>query len=191
MSSEVSRVSPTEAARLLAEGRAVLVDVREPDEHARERIPGARLLPLSRVGTAPAVTAEDRLVILHCRSGSRTAANAARLAAAVEGPAAILDGGLEAWKAAGLPVEVDRRRPIEVMRQVQIAAGSLVLLGVALGAFASPWFLLLPAFVGGGLVSAGATGWCGMARLLARAPWNRADAAAAAPPPPSAPAVPA
>lgn len=188
MSSEVSRVSPAEAARLLAEDRAVLVDIREPDEHARERIPGARLLPLSRLEAAPAIAARGRLAILHCRGGSRTGAHATRLAAAVGGPVAILDGGLEAWKAAGLPVELDRRRPIEVMRQVQIAAGSLVLLGTVLGALASPWFLLLAAFVGGGLVFAGVTGWCGMARLLALAPWNRADAGAA---PASAPAMPA
>lgn len=188
MSSEVCRIRPAEAARLLAEGRAILVDVREPDERTRERIPGACPMPLSRLGTAPAFASEGRLVVLHCRSGSRTAANAARLAAAVKGSSAILDGGLEAWKAAGLPVEVDRRRPIEVMRQVQIAAGSLVLLGVVLGALTSPWFLLLSAFVGGGLVLAGVTGWCGMARLLALAPWNRTATPAT---PSSAPAVPA
>ncbi len=62
---------------------------------------------------------------------------------------------------------------LPVMRQVQIAAGSLVVLGVALGVLASPWFLILPAFVGCGLVFAGATGWCGMARLLGAMPWNR------------------
>lgn len=173
MSSEISRIGPMEAARLLAEHRAILTDVREPDEHARERIPQARSMPLSRLGAASPIDAEGRLVILHCRSGARTAANAARLATLARGPCAALEGGLQAWRAAGLPVERDRRRPIEVMRQVQIVAGFLVLLGVLLGTLASPWFLLLVGFVGGGLMFAGVTGWCGLARLLALAPWNR------------------
>jgi rhodanese-related sulfurtransferase len=172
---EIRRIDPLAARHLLEAGEAVLIDVREPDEHARERIPGARPLPLSRLDQVPPVRTEGRLAILHCRSGSRTAANATRLAGAVAGECAILEGGLAAWKAAGLPVEIDRRRPIEVMRQVQIVAGSLVILGVLLGVLASPWFLLLAGFVGCGLVFAGVTGWCGMARLLALAPWNRAS----------------
>ena len=59
------------------------------------------------------------------------------------------------------------------MRQVQITAGSLVLIGLLAGVLASPWALILSGFVGAGLVFAGASGWCGMAVLLARMPWNR------------------
>ncbi|MDW8399764.1 MAG: DUF2892 domain-containing protein, partial [Acetobacteraceae bacterium] len=85
---------------------------------------------------------------------------------------------LEAWKAAGLPVAEDRRQPIELMRQVQIAAGSLVLVGVLLGALLHPGFFALSGFVGAGLVFAGATGTCGLAQLLRLMPWNRGLAAA-------------
>ena len=60
------------------------------------------------------------------------------------------------------------------MRQVQLGAGGLVLLGIVLAATVSPWFLLVTGFVGGGLLLAGATGFCGMARVLAYMPWNRA-----------------
>jgi rhodanese-related sulfurtransferase len=60
-----------------------------------------------------------------------------------------------------------------MMRQVQIGAGSLVLLGVLLGLLVHPGFLAIAAFAGAGLTLAGATGFCGMARLLAVAPWNR------------------
>jgi hypothetical protein len=74
----------------------------------------------------------------------------------------------------------DRRQPIEVQRQVQIGAGSLAFLGTALGVFVSPWFFVVPAFVGAGLVMAGVTGFCGMANLLMRAPWNRRASQAAA-----------
>ena len=84
---------------------------------------------------------------------------------------------LDAWTAAGLPVEEDRNAPLELMRQVQIAAGLLVLTGVGLGFAASPAFFGLAGFVGAGLTFAGATGWCGMAKLLAAMPWNRPAAA--------------
>jgi rhodanese-related sulfurtransferase len=87
-----------------------------------------------------------------------------------------LTGGIDGWAAAGLPVEVDRGKPIEIMRQVQIAAGVLVLTGVILGLLVAPGFFGLSAFVGAGLTFAGLTGWCGMAKLLAVMPWNRAAA---------------
>lgn len=164
------------ARRLLDQG-AVLVDVREADEHAREHVPGARNIPLSHLVEVDAPA--GKAVIFHCRSGARTSANAARLGAAAACDAYVLEGGLDAWKKAGLPVAVDRRQPIEIMRQVQIVAGSLVLLGVVLGAWVAPAFLGLSAFVGAGLVFAGISGWCGMARLLALMPWNRPVRAAA------------
>lgn len=85
----------------------------------------------------------------------------------------MLAGGIEAWKKAGLPTTVDRKQPIEIGRQVQIAAGSLVLAGVVLGALVSPGFYLLSAFVGAGLAFAGISGNCGMTRLFALMPWNR------------------
>ena len=166
-----THVDPQEAQRLINEG-ALLIDVREPDENARERIPNSRLLPLSRLST-PLDRTPAQQVIFHCRSGSRTAAAAERLAAAAGDDAYILRGGLEAWKAAGLPVVKDQHRPIEMMRQVQIVAGSLVLLGVGLGALLHPGFYALSGFVGAGLVFAGTTGTCGMARILSLAPWNR------------------
>ena len=158
------------ARHLLDEG-AVLVDIREADEHARERVPGARHNPLSRL--APIELPAGKAVIFHCRSGARTTANAARLAGAASCDAYVLEGGIDAWKKAGLPVAVDRRQPITIMRQVQIVAGSLVLLGIVLGVWVAPAFLALSAFAG--LAFAGVSGWCGMARLLALMPWNRPD----------------
>ena len=72
-----------------------------------------------------------------------------------------------------MPTQLDRSQPIEIMRQVQIVAGSLVLIGVILGYFVTPAFYALPAFVGAGLLFAGISGFCGMAKLLAIMPWNR------------------
>lgn len=168
-------VSP-EKARELIVGGAKLIDIRAPDEHAREHIAIAQNVPLSSldqlaVGEAPAI-------IYHCQSGNRTAANAARLARAAGCPAYVVDGGIDAWRRAGLPVVVDERQPLEIMRQVQLAAGALVLLGMLLGFLVAPAFFGIAAFVGAGLMTAGATGWCGMARLLAHMPWNRRATAA-------------
>lgn len=170
-------ISPAEAKRLLDAG-AMLIDIRGPDEHARERIAGASNHPVDRL---TGLKGQPRVAIFHCRSGQRTAAHASKLAAAAACEAYIVEGGIEAWKRAGLPVVRDASQPIEIQRQVQIAAGSLVLLGVMLGHAVSPAFYALSAFVGAGLTFAGISGWCGMAKLLALMPWNRAAAGTAMP----------
>jgi rhodanese-related sulfurtransferase len=169
------KISPAEAKRLMSQG-AILVDIREADERVREQLAGAHHLPLSKLDEADLALHEGKPVIFHCRSGARTAAHAARLAGKVGGAcdAFIVEGGLDAWKKAGLPVVTDRRQPIELQRQVQIGAGGLAFLGTILGLFLSPWFFVVPAIVGAGLFMAGVTGYCGMALMLARAPWNRA-----------------
>lgn len=170
-------VTPEQAARLIRKEGALLVDVREADEHARERIPGAQNLPLSRLDPAELAGHAGGKLLFHCRSGARTTGHVARLAQCA-GPieAYVVEGGLDAWKRAGLPVAENRRQPIELMRQVQITAGSMIVLGVVLGALASPWFFALSGFVGAGLVFAGVTGNCALARVLRQMPWNRAAA---------------
>jgi rhodanese-related sulfurtransferase len=84
-----------------------------------------------------------------------------------------LKGGLSSWKAAGLKTNKSQNAPISLFRQVQIVAGFLVAIGTGLGAFVSPWFLLLSGFVGCGLVFAGVTNTCAMGQLLAKLPYNR------------------
>lgn len=167
---KIEITSALDTRQLMADG-ARLIDIRDPGEHARESIPGAVNLPIGRIGELAAGSAP---IVFHCRSGMRTAAQAHTLLAATHGaPCHILDGGVDAWRAAGLPTQVDRRQPIEVMRQVQIVAGGLVVAGVILAFVIAPGFVLLSGFVGAGLVFAGATGWCGMATFLRRMPWNR------------------
>ena len=168
-----TQLNPKDVADLLAKGQAVLFDVRDPDEFARRHVKGARLRPLASLESAPLDVPAGALPIFTCRSGMRTAANCARLAAVSGGQAVVLSGGVDGWAAAGLPLVEDRKAPLEMMRQVQIAAGALVLTGVGLGLLVHPGFFGLAAFVGAGLTLAGATGFCGMARLLALMPWNR------------------
>ncbi|MBO1076819.1 rhodanese family protein [Roseomonas marmotae] len=166
-------LSPQEAARRLRDGTAVLADIREADERARARIAGSAALPLSRLAGAAAPGRADQAVIFHCLSGARTAQNAAALAGTAAGrPALILEGGLRAWQAAGLPVESDARAPMPIMRQVQIVAGGLVVLGALGGALWHPALHAVSAFIGAGLVFSGVTGTCGMGALLGKMPWN-------------------
>lgn len=159
---------PPKAAHQLQQQGAQLIDIRSAEEFAREHISGADCAP-GGAGPAPAGT-----IVYYCRSSMRTAAAADQLAAGSQGqPCYIIEGGLDAWKGASLPVVTDRSQPIEMQRQVQIGAGSIVLLGVVLGGLVHPAFFALSGFAGAGLIFAGVSGFCGIARVLALAPWNR------------------
>ncbi len=168
-------ISPAEAKRLLDEG-AVLVDVRDRAEHAREHIPQARNISLSEIGEAELPRGGANVVLFHCKSGMRTLSHAQTLAAKAGDScdAYIVEGGIDAWRKAGLPVVEDKSQPLDLMRQVQIGAGSLGFFGTLAGIFIAPGFLIIPAFVGAGLMVAGLTGFCGLARILIHMPWNKA-----------------
>src|ERR1700741_4453579 len=133
-------LTPRDLADRLAAGRAVLIDIREPDEFARRHVKGARSDPLARLAATRLKIDPAKDVVFPCRSGLRTESNCTRLAERIDREAFLLTGGVDAWAAAGLPVETDAKAPLELMRQVQIAAGALVLLGVALGVLVHPAF---------------------------------------------------
>lgn len=154
-------------------GQVTLVDVREAVEYAGERIPGAISQPLSQFDPAQVPNPEEKTVVVYCQSGNRSYRAAQQLVAAGWPTVVHLQGGITAWKRAGYPVERNANAPISLFRQVQIVAGSLVVLGTVLGATVSPWFLLLGGFVGAGLVFAGVTNTCALGMLLARLPYNR------------------
>jgi rhodanese-related sulfurtransferase len=177
MTAILQMLSPQQVRQRLDTDNAVLIDIREADEFARRHIAGAQSHPLSAWEKAHLAVDPDADVIFTCRSGMRAAGACDRLAARVNGAAFVLDGGLDAWAKAGLPVATNADAPMEIMRQVQIAAGSLVLIGVLLGFLVSPAWFGLAGFVGAGLTFAGVSGFCGMARLLMLAPWNRLRAA--------------
>ena len=166
-------IDPKSLSHKLKSREVTLIDIREPDEFAREHIDGAVSLPLSRLEAGHVALQSATPVVFTCKTGMRTNSNCDRLAAHVATPAFVLQGGLEGWKNAGLTTHADRKAPIEIMRQVQITAGSIVLLGAILSDAVHPAFIWLSAFIGAGLVFAGASGWCGMAKLLSLMPWNR------------------
>lgn len=95
-------ITPEAAARLVADG-ALLVDIREAQECA-EVIEGAQNAPMSS-GAAGIEASPGQPVIFHCRTGRRTEMNAEALAASVPTDEVyLLQGGIEGWQVAGLPV---------------------------------------------------------------------------------------
>lgn len=161
--------------RIKAEQPIDLLDVRTPAEYRAVHVEGARLLPLDALdpedvrASRPAEARGPCYVL--CKSGSRSKLAAAKLnEAGID--AAVVAGGTDACAAAGLPCHRGKQT-MSLERQVRIAAGSLVVIGTALAAAVSAWWLILPGFVGAGLVFAGVTDTCGMAMVLAKLPWNR------------------
>lgn len=164
------------AAKQQQDGGALLVDIRQADEYLREHIPRSHLYPLAeRSATHQRMTfSTDKPIIFYCLSGLRCQQYAEQLEALAPPQGAfLLEGGINAWKNQGLPVEQDRSHPLPLMRQVQIAAGSLIVTGVGLGYGVNPAYFILSGAVGAGLIFAGVSGFCGMAKLLMAMPWNR------------------
>ncbi|WP_425501970.1 rhodanese-like domain-containing protein [Phragmitibacter flavus] len=172
----MDQVSPQVLAARLNDGsrQPLLLDVRTPIEHQEVHLPQARLRPLDELDAAQLAKQEgqDCEVVVICRSGGRASKAAEKLAAAGMSKVSVLDGGMQAWTGAGLPANRGQKM-MSLERQVRIAAGSMVVIGVALGTLVHPGFYGLSAFVGAGLVFAGVTDWCGMGLLLAKAPWNQ------------------
>jgi rhodanese-related sulfurtransferase len=172
----IAAITPGELHERMRSGaRIELIDVRTTVEFREVHAVGARSVPLDRLdpkALAAGRPADAGPLYLICKGGTRGRQACERLAAAGVADAVNVEGGTDAWAAAGLPV-ARGRKCISLERQVRIAAGSLVLAGLGLGWSVHPGFLGLSAFVGAGLVFAGITDTCGMGLLLARMPWNR------------------
>jgi rhodanese-related sulfurtransferase len=153
-----------------------LLDVRTASEFENAHLAGAYNVPLDQLSEhAAEVRAARGAVVLICQSGQRAQRAESLLRAAGMAHVHVLDGGMAAWQARGLPVRRLRAR-ISLERQVRMIAGALAAVGGFGALLVSPWFALLPAAVGSGLVFAGATDTCAMGLLLARLPYNRGAA---------------
>ena len=156
---------------------AVILDVRTAVEHRAECLSCAHdHVPLDQLDPAAYLARKglgtDTPLYLLCRAGGRARKAAEAFEAAGCMNVHVIEGGLSACQAEGVPCQRDNG-VISLERQVRIAAGGLVLMGAVLGFAVDPDWHILSAAIGGGLIFAGVTNWCGMALLLARAPWNR------------------
>jgi rhodanese-related sulfurtransferase len=157
--------------------RVALIDVRTPVEHEEMRIAGSRLMPLDKLDAAAvkAAAAGNERCVLICRSGKRAQQAFEKLRAAGFDNLVILEGGVSEWQSAGLPLERSSRKRLPLMRQVQLIIGVLALTGSVLALTVDKNFAVIPAILGAGLTMAGSTGWCGLAILLSKMPWNKVE----------------
>jgi rhodanese-related sulfurtransferase len=166
--------------RMQAEPKPQIIDVRTAVEVENQPHEESAHFPLQELNCAAVKTylAEQghdpkQPVYLLCANGPRATLAAEQLQADLDCPLVIIEGGINKLNSAEISTQQDAGNTISLERQVRIASGALVLIGIILGSLLSPWLYAISAFVGGGLVVTGINGSCGLAMLLARMPWNK------------------
>jgi rhodanese-related sulfurtransferase len=172
--STITNISVGEFRGYLNNPQYCVVDVRDHAEHAAGS-EASLCLPVSTINadTASAFMQQhnvgpDKTLVLLCARGMRATQAAERLRPLVPNPIAIVEGGRAALAAA-----TGEKQPVSIERQVRIAAGSLVLLGIIASVVFHPAAIVLSVFVASGLIFAGITDWCGLGLLMMKMPWNR------------------
>ncbi len=172
-----NNISANQAAKWLAEGKAILIDVRNPDEFKEEHIAYATSLPLGEITGlfAQLNIPQDRKIIFQCLKGTRGGQACTIIQSNTECCNEIhnIEGGISAWKEAGLPVIGQAPTGLSIMRQVQVIVGGLIALFVMLGFMGITLAFMIAGIFGLALLFAGLTGWCGLAMLLSKMPWNK------------------
>lgn len=165
----MNRLNPKE----IRPAESTLIDVREYPEYAAMAIPGSKLVPLGQLEESAREWSKDQQLVLVCRTGKRAQSAAEKLERLGFQNLSVLEGGMDGWKLAGLPVKTAAKKPWSLERQVRAIAGAMVLLSAGLGLSVSSWFFAWTLFVGAGLVLAGVTDVCLMASVLGKMPWNQ------------------
>ncbi|MEC8067362.1 MAG: rhodanese family protein [Pseudomonadota bacterium] len=174
-------INVTDAANKIKAGEAILIDVREPDEFKAEHIAYALSVPLSSLegGFQMLEIPSDKTILFQCLKGSRGQMACQRIQGmdSCKNNVMNIEGGIEAWKAAGLPVigasVTKKTAKISIMRQVQMIVGFLIAFCVLMGFTGMTFAFILAGVFGAALCFAGLSGWCGLAILLSKMPWNK------------------
>ncbi|HUU85708.1 MAG TPA: rhodanese-like domain-containing protein [Phycisphaerae bacterium] len=170
---DFQRIRPADLRSRLAQGNGLnLIDVRNLDEFERVHVAGATCVPLSQLLHRASAWDPTLPVVLICKQGPRSEEAARQLCAAGFGDVAVVDGATERCVQERLPVVRGRRR-LSIQQQTQLVIGLMVVAGLV----GAHWFapVILLSWLGGvGLMAAGMTGSCPMARAIASLPWNRA-----------------
>ena len=176
----VQTITPQQLQALRQAGEIDLIDVRTPVEFREVHVEFARNFPLDALNPQAVQTArgsrQTEPLYVICNSGGRGQKACDQFIAAGITQVVNVEGGTRACDQAGLAV-VRGKKAMSLERQVRIAAGLLVIIGEALGAFVDQRWIGLSAFVGAGLVFAGVTDTCGMAMFLGKMPWNQVSGA--------------
>ncbi len=174
----VETISPQELESLHKNNSSLeLIDVRTPAEYQEVHVAYAKNVPLDRLDVKSLLASRNgsqgQPLYVVCKSGSRGQMACQKFEADGFTDVYNVEGGTTACVEAGLPV-VRGKKVMSLERQVRITAGLLVMLGCILALTVNIAWIVLPSFVGAGLVFAGLTDTCGMGMLLSRMPWNQA-----------------
>ena len=180
MTNNVRSISPEQLHTIWQEGEKInLIDVRTSAEYSAGHIAGAKLFPLDELSSKTlaadkqyAGAGHEQPLYLTCQAGLRAKQAAERLMDAGYHNLRLIEGGTEAWQKAGLPIK-RCGSAISLERQVQITIGILLVLKVLFGFTVHELFFAAIPVIGAGLIVAGMTNWCGLARLIALLPWNQ------------------
>jgi rhodanese-related sulfurtransferase len=182
-------ITAVDLNNILGQQTLCLIDVREPAEHRNASIHRSYLIPLGSLSLEKLPTTSGTIV-MYCHAGVRSVHACQKL---LREDSALdvysLEGGIAAWERDGFPVKnlsknqekipgklwgkIFGTRILPLDRQTQFSVGFLSFSSVMLGTFIHPGFYIIPGFMGAGMMFAGLTGWCGLAKLLARMPWNQ------------------
>jgi len=170
----VKNVDPATLKEWIKNDEAIIVDVRQPKENKDKRIANSIVVPMDKISSDNLPEAGSKKLVLHCHSGGRSSrACAAILKEDPDCEIYNLEGGITSWIAQGGEYESSGKSFLPLDRQVQLVIGLGVFVGSILGYFVNSKFFLLSGFFGAGLTFAAITGFCGLARFLAKMPWNR------------------
>lgn len=171
----MSKITVKELAKKMSEKNNVcLIDVRSPGEYKSVCVEGAKNVPLDQLEHAIEELQKEHELHIMCHAGGRSKQACDLLRS--KGLSNIIDveGGMQDWLKASLPVNGSKKAPFPIMRQVLLIAGSLQLLGSLGSLYVHPNFIWLAVAIGAGLTFAGATGNCYMTKVLDKMPWNKA-----------------
>lgn len=165
-------ISAHTLSSLQKHGTVHLIDVRTPAEYGAVHAKGAVNIPLDKLEPSALAYCNGDPVYFICKSGVRARKAMDKLAESGFSNMIEVEGGTDAWVKARLPVQKGRKA-LGLEQQVRIIVGSMALTGAGLVLAGQPLGLILVGMMGMGLVYAGITDTCGMAMMLAKAPWNQ------------------
>lgn len=169
---QIKNLQTNELKQLMGTNDCYIIDVRETDEYKSGHIPGAHNIPLGTLSLNMLAHVQAKNMIFYCQSGVRSLKCSQKAADILKTDVYNLEGGFAEWKTLGNNV-IRKGCGLPIMQQVHIIVGSMVLLGVMLSHFYNEGWIYFSGFFGVGLLFAGLTGWCGMAKLLFLMPWNK------------------
>jgi len=173
-------ITASALAHMQQQGVVNLIDVRTPAEFGATHAKGATNIPLDRLDPSSLAYCNGNTVYFICKSGIRAQKAMEKLAESGFSNMVQVEGGTDAWVKAKLPVQKGQKA-LGLEQQVRLIVGGMALTGAGIVLAGQPMGLALVAFMGLGMVYAGITDTCGMAMVLAKAPWNRGASACPAP----------